>query len=164
MEAIERAINALVHSVEKVLYPKIDEMSDCVKELGTEMRAMNVSHELEKGKVARLEKSVEKLKCEENTEIMRGLGARLAKVESAQEQGHKQDEECQKKNRQVEEALRLSKENQKTNEAQEKRYDENLKEQKERHQKIMNRIWMLFIALAGAAATAYFSGVFKGAS
>ena len=143
--------------IEDTLVPLLKKMGEKVDNVANEMQIMHVSRERDKGRVARLEELFGSLKCSENTDIMRGLGSRVANLESQFRNGHAQNTECREKNKLVDEALRLARRNKEKNEEQERRHQEQLKDQKDRNQKIINRLWALIVVIIGAASTVYFT-------
>jgi len=157
MEAIEELINL----IKNVVVPQLKTMGKHVENLASETKSIGLSHERQKGRVREMERSIAALKCEENTAILQGMGSRMAKVEAKIDAGHAQNAECREKNRMVEEALRLAKENRQKNEEQEARHTAMLADQKDKNQKIINRLWMLIVAVMGAAATPYFQKLFQ---
>lgn len=155
MEPLERLANL----IEQTLVPLIKSVLEEVKGLAKDMQDVRLHRQKDSGRIDVLEgyNRENKSKMESNTEIMRGHGSRIAKLEAHAEEGHKQNEQCREKNKLVEDALRLAKENKRKNEEQEKRHIVSEKDQKERSQKIVNRLWGLILAVMSAAAAGWFS-------
>lgn len=156
MEPIERLANLIEDSV----LPQLTSLANSYEAVSRDTQNVRLVQERHDNKIGNLENTVHALKCGENTDIMRGHGSRIANIERHIEDAHKQDAECREKNRKVDEALRLAEQNQETNKKQEERHKLAEKEEKEQHQKIVNRLWMLIVAIVGSAAAAYFTGVF----
>jgi len=153
MDALEKLVN--LH--ENTLVPLLKTFGEDLKSLTKDTQAIRLGQEKHQGRIQGLEEKMGALKCETNTAILQGYGARLAKLEGAREAAHQQDRECREKNKQVDEALRLARKNKKKNEEQEARHKEMLSEQKEKSQKIINRIWLLLVTVTGVALAPWFT-------
>lgn len=145
--------------IKQTVVPSLDSLVDEVKNLAKDMQEIRLLRQKDAGKIENLEEKTRilEVKCGEITDIARGLGSRTAKLEERMEAGHKQNAECRQKNKQVDEALRLAKENKRKNEEQEKRHIEMLADQKEKNKNLINKLWVLIVALVSAAAAGWFN-------
>lgn len=141
MDPLERLSNL----IETVMLPQLNRVADKVDQTSADIQGMKISHERHSGKLETLEGRFHALKCDENTNIMRGHGSRIAKIEAHIEEGHKQNAQCVEKNLKVDEALRLAKANKQKNEEQEARY-----------RKIIGFISAIFVIVIGGLLLAYF--------
>jgi|GEM_PF-5946418 len=154
-------VEQLVQLIKEHVIPQLNALAGKVDDAITENHSLHVAKEKHAGKIFRLEEKIGGLKCEANMNILHGYGSRLAKLEENARLGHIQDSECKAKNKQVEQALHLAKKNKTKNEEQEKRYQEDLREQKDKNQKIINRLWWLIGLVASAAAAGWFNHFFS---
>jgi len=142
MEPIEE----LTHVMKNVVVPQLTALASGVRELSADVHKIMLGQERHRSKIASLEEKIKCLPCVENTNIMRGHGSRIAKLEERADQGHQQDTECRDKNKLVGEALHLAKKNRDKN-----------KEQESRYRAVIHWLWWIFGGILTLIGATYYT-------
>ncbi len=128
-----------VELIEKIVVPQL-------KEISGKLEKIFIDHERHKTELKNQKENFLTLNCRKNEEILKEHSLWLRDIENSIKNGHKQNEECQFKNKKIDSlALRI-----------EKNEEKNM-EQESRYKTTINIIWGILTIVFATGIIAFFS-------